>query len=267
MVTTHSTSGGLFVMSENLSGTVALVTGASSGIGRATAIALSNAGASVALVARRLDRLEQLRAEITDSGGDAAAFEADITSQDAANATVAAIVERFGRLDTVVNNAGVMLVGPFADAPDGEWDRMIDVNVRGVLYITRAALPHLVKAADEGPRRVADVVTISSTAGRVARPGTVVYNVTKFGVVAFSEALRQELQSKRVRVSVVEPGTVNTELASHTRDELRATIQAQADSIESLEPADIAGAVSYIVTQPRRVAVNEMLVRASAQTW
>ncbi len=254
-------------MPENLSGTVALVTGASSGIGHATAAALSAAGASVALVARRRDRLDALAAEITAAGGTAVAFDADVTSQDEANKTVDAVVERFGRLDTVVNNAGVMLVGPFADAPEGEWDRMIDVNVRGVLYITRAALPHLIKAAEDGPRRVADVVTISSTAGRVARPGTVVYNVTKFGVVAFSEALRQELQPKRVRVSVIEPGTVDTELASHTREELRTTIQAQADSIEALEPSDIADAVSYIVAAPRRVAVNEMLVRAAAQTW
>ncbi len=254
-------------MPENLSGTVALVTGASSGIGRATAIALSAAGASVALVARRRDRLDALAAEITGNGGQAAAFDADVSSQDAANQTIAAVVERFGRLDTVVNNAGVMLVGPFADAPDGEWDRMIDVNVRGVLYITRAALPHLIEAAEGGPREVADVVTISSTAGRVARPNTVVYNVTKFGVVAFSEALRQELQPKRVRVSVIEPGTVDTELASHTREELRGAIQAHAASIEALDPADIADAVAYIVTAPRRVAVNEMLIRAAAQSW
>jgi len=254
-------------MFENLNGTVALVTGASSGIGEATAKALADAGANVALVARRRDRLDQVGAEIMAKGGSAFAVDADITSQDAATRTVDAIIKHFGRLDTVVNNAGVMLIGPFADAPDGEWDRMIDVNVRGVLYITRAALPHLVKAAEDGPRQVADIVTISSTAGRVARAGTAVYNVTKFGVVAFTEALRQELQPKRVRVSVVEPGTVGTDLASHTREELRASVRAHASSIETLEPADIANAVSYIVTQPRRVAVNEMLVRAAAQTW
>jgi len=254
-------------MFEKLNGTVALITGASSGIGHATAIALAEAGASVALVARRRDRLDQLADEIEASGGNAAAFDADVTSQKSANDVVEAVAGHFGRLDTVVNNAGVMLVGPFADAPEGEWDRMIDVNVRGVLHITRAALPHLIKAAEDAPRQVADVVTISSTAGRVARAGTVVYNATKFGVVAFTEALRQELQPKRVRVSVVEPGTVRTELASHTREELREAVQAQTESIETLDPADIANAVTYIVTQPRRVAVNEMLVRAAAQTW
>ena len=254
-------------MFEKLNGTVALITGASSGIGRATAIALADAGASVALVARRRDRLDQLADEIKAGGGHAAAFDADVTSQNAANDVVETVAKHLGRLDTVVNNAGVMLVGPFADAPDGEWDRMIDVNLRGVLYITRAALPHLIEAAQDAPRQVADVVTISSTAGRVARAGTVVYNATKFGVVAFTEALRQELQPKRVRVSVVEPGTVRTELTSHTREDLREAIQAQTESIETLELADIADAVTYIVTQPRRVAVNEMLVRAAAQTW
>ncbi len=254
-------------MFEDLAGTVALVTGASSGIGRATALALASEGAEVALVARRRDRLDELAAEIAANGGTAFACEADVTSRAAAEHAVDAVIERFGRLDTVVNNAGVMLVGPFADAPDGEWDRMLDVNVRGVLYMTRAALPHLVKAAADDPRRVADVVTISSTAGRVARAGTAVYNVTKFGVVAFSEALRQELQAQRVRVSVVEPGTVDTELAGHTREELLAGVRAQVDAIEPLEPQDIANAVAYIVTQPRRVAVNEMLVRAAAQTW
>ena len=252
---------------ESLTGTVALITGASSGIGHATALALADAGASVALVARRRDRLDTLAAQIRANGGHAEAFDADVTDQEAANTAVEAIVTHFGRLDTVVNNAGVMLVGPFADAPAGEWDQMIDVNVRGVLHITRAALPHLVNAAEDSPRRVADIVTISSTAGRVARAGTVVYNVTKFGAVAFSEALRQELQPKRVRVAVVEPGTVRTELASHTRENLREAIQAQTESIEALDPADIANAVTYIITQPRRVAVNEILVRAAAQTW
>jgi NADP-dependent 3-hydroxy acid dehydrogenase YdfG len=254
-------------MFESLSGTVALVTGASSGIGRATAIALADAGAGVALVARRRGHLDELAADITSKGGHAAAFTADISDQSVANDTVEAVVRHFGRLDTVINNAGVMLVGPFADAPEGEWDRMIDVNVRGVLYVTRGALPYLITAAEDGPRRVADVVTISSTAGRVAGAGTVVYNVTKFGVVAFSEALRQEMQPKRVRVSVVEPGMVDTELASHTREGLRDKVQALVGSIETLDPADIAEAVRYIVTQPRRVAVNEMLVRAAAQTW
>ena len=254
-------------MPEKLTGTVALITGASSGIGRATALELASSEAAVALLARRRDRLDELAAGIASAGGTAHVFEADITDQSTASAAVEAVVTRFGRLDTVVNNAGVMLVGPAVDAPEGEWDRMIDVNLRGLLYITRAALPHLIAAAADSPRQIADIVNISSTAGRVARPGTAVYNLTKFGVNAFSEALRQELQPQHVRVSVVEPGTVNTELASHTRDGLRQAIERQAGAIEALEPSDIANAVSYIVTQPERVAVNEMLVRAAAQTW
>jgi NADP-dependent 3-hydroxy acid dehydrogenase YdfG len=161
----------------------------------------------------------------------------------------------------------VMLLGPALGAPIGEWERMVDVNVRGVLNVTHAALPHLVRAAEDSPRRVADLVTISSTAGRVARPGSGVYNLTKFGVTAFSEALRQELLAKRVRVSVVEPGTVDTELASHLREEIREAAQRQTESIQPLLPEDIADAVAWIVTRDRRVAVNEILVRASEQTW
>jgi NADP-dependent 3-hydroxy acid dehydrogenase YdfG len=176
-------------------------------------------------------------------------------------------VSAFGRLDTVVNNAGVMLVGPFADAPEGEWERMIDVNVLGLLYMAKAALPHLIQAAAGEPRRTADLVNISSSAGRVARPGTAVYNLTKFGVNGFSEALRQEMQPLRVRVSVIEPGNVDTELASHTRDELRAGVEAQVRSIEKLQPEDIADSVAYVVSSNRRVAVNEVFVRAAEQSW
>jgi NADP-dependent 3-hydroxy acid dehydrogenase YdfG len=144
---------------------------------------------------------------------------------------------------------------------------MIALNVQAQLYVVRAALPHLIEAAADGPRRVADVVTISSTAGRVARPGAGVYALTKFGVTAFSESLRQELISQRVRVSVVEPGTVGTELVTHNRDEVRAAAERQTAAIEALRPEDIADAVAYIVTRNRRVAVNELLVRAAEQTW
>ncbi|MCL1869381.1 MAG: SDR family NAD(P)-dependent oxidoreductase [Promicromonosporaceae bacterium] len=252
---------------NELEGTVALVTGASSGIGAATARRLAREGASVALVARRADRLAEVVASIEDEGGVARAVVADITTRAGADAAVAEVVEAFGRLDVLVNNAGAMLVGPFASAPEGEWERMVDVNVLGLLYMSQAALPHLVKAAEGGPRRTADLVNISSSAGRVARPGTAVYNLTKFGVNGFSEALRQELQPLRVRVSVVEPGNVDTELASHTREELRAGIEQQIDSIERLQPEDIADAIAYIVTSARRVAVNEVFVRAADQSW
>ena len=254
-------------MTARLTGTVALVTGASSGIGEATALAMAAEGAGVAVLARRRQRLDDLAGRITADGGSALVVEADITERDQAEAAVRRVVDELGRLDTVVNNAGLMLVGPVADAPEDEWDRMLAVNVQGLLYVTRAALPHLLRAAADAPRHVADLVNISSTAGRVARPGTAVYNLTKFGVNAFAEALRQEVMRSHLRVSVVEPGTVDTELGSHVRDGLREAIASQTDAIEKLRPEDIADAVSYIVTRDRRVAVNEILVRASEQTW
>ena len=254
-------------MTNRLENTVALVTGSSSGIGAATARRLAAEGAAVALVARRRDRLDGLAAGIRADGGTALVVQADVTSQREAAGAVETAVAELGRLDTVVNNAGIMLLGPALDAPIGEWDQMVALNVQGMLYITHAALPHLVRAAADSPRQVADLVTITSTAGRVARPGSAVYNLTKFGAAAFSEALRQELIGRRVRVSVIEPGTVDTELASHLRDHIREAARSQTASIEPLRPDDIADTVAYIVTRDRRVAVNEMLVRAAEQTW
>ena len=254
-------------MAGRLNGTVALVTGASNGIGAATARALAQQGAAVGVLARRRDRLTELAEQIRADGGTAAVIEADITDKAQATAAVEQVVRELGRLDIVVNNAGLMLTGPVLDAPDGEWERMVDINLNGVLHITRAALPHLIRAAADSVRGTADLVNISSTAGRVARPGTAVYNLTKFGVNAFSEALRQEVGPQRVRVGVVEPGTVDTELSSHLRDEVRQQIERQLGQVEMLRPADIADAVSFMVTRDRRVAVNEMLVRAAEQTW
>jgi NADP-dependent 3-hydroxy acid dehydrogenase YdfG len=254
-------------MGEVLAGTAALVTGASSGIGAATARRLAAEGAAVGLVARRLDRLTALAGEIKEGGGRTHVVQADVTDQQQAISAVEEVAEWLGRLDTVVNNAGIMLLGPALDAPIGDWDQMVALNIQGMLYITHAALPHLVRAAADSPRQVADLVTITSTAGRVARPGSAVYNLTKFGAAAFSEALRQELIGRRVRVSVIEPGTVDTELASHLREEIREAARSQTASIEPLRPEDIADTVAYIVTRDRRVAVNEMLVRAGEQTW
>ncbi|MEU7628416.1 SDR family NAD(P)-dependent oxidoreductase [Nocardia sp. NPDC049220] len=254
-------------MHAHLAGTVALITGAGTGIGAAISRALARDGAAVVLVGRRPAPLEDVAAQIRASGGTASVFTADISQRAQATRAVEHAISEFGRLDIVVNNAGAMLVGPVADAPEGEWERMIDVNVNGTLYITQTALPHLRKSTNTGPRQVSDIVTISSTAGRVARPGTAVYSLTKFGVNAFSEALRQELQPQRVRVGVIEPGNVDTELASHTRVELHEGVQAQINSIERLMPEDIADAVTYMVGRPRRVAVNEILVRAADQSW
>src|SRR5215469_577363 len=254
-------------MTKRLDGTVALVTGASSGIGAATARSLAAEGAAIALLARRRDRLEELADAIRADGRTALVVEADITSRQQAEDAVERVVSELGRLDTVVNNAGLMHIGPVADALAEDWDQMLGINVQGLLYVTRAALPHLLRAAEDSPRRVADLVHISSTAGRVARPGTAVYNLTKYGVNGFTEALRQEVMQKRVRVSVVEPGTVNTELSSHLRDGVRQAIETQTKDMEMLRPEDIADIVAYIVTRDRRVAVNEILIRASEQTW
>jgi len=245
-----------------LEGTVALVTGASSGIGEATALKLAELGASVALAARRRDRLEELAGKIGDR---ALVIEADVSSAKQARDAVQRTVSELGRLDTLVNNAGVMLLGPVEGAPLEEWDRMLAVNLAGLLYCAHAALPHLLKAAEDGPRQVADVVNISSVAGRVARVGSGVYNLTKHGVGAFSESLRQEVTERHVRVSLVEPGAVATELPDHNRPEIREQLAQRFGDIERLQAPDIAEAIAYIVTRPRHVAINELLIRPTEQ--
>jgi NADP-dependent 3-hydroxy acid dehydrogenase YdfG len=250
---------------SQLNGSVALVTGASSGIGEATALALAGLGATVALVARRKDRLEALAERVQEAGAKALVIEADITSRDQAEAAVEQTVSRFSRLDTVINNAGVMLLGPIEDAPLEEWEQMVHINVLGLLYCSHAALPHLLRAAEDSPRGVADIVNISSVAGRVARQGSGVYNLTKHGVGAFSESLRQEVTGRHVRVSLVEPGAVATELASHNRPEIQESIGQRFGKIERMEAQDIADAIAYIVTRPRRVAINEILIRPTEQ--
>ncbi len=254
-------------MSAPLDRTTALVTGASSGIGAATASALAARGAAVALLARRGDRLEELARHIEATGGRALAVSADVTDAAQVSAAIEHVVAELGRLDTVVNNAGLLTMGPAAEASLDDWDRLIRVNVQGVLYVTHAALPHLIAAAADSPRGVADVVTVSSTGGWVARPGTAVYSLTKFGVNAFSEGLRQELIGKRVRVGVVSPGTVDTEINSHLPQHFREAFDRQTAGIQKLRPEDVADAVTYMVTRDRRVAVNQILVRAAEQTW
>ncbi|AZP81106.1 SDR family NAD(P)-dependent oxidoreductase [Mycobacterium avium subsp. paratuberculosis] len=250
-----------------LAHTAALVTGASSGIGAATATALAAEGAAVALLARRADRLAELQAEIECAGGTALVVPADVTDAARVAAAVRRTVAEFGRLDILVNNAGLMQAGPATEASLRDWDRMVAVNVQGVLYATRAALPHLVDAAADSPRGVADLVTISSTAGWVARPNTAVYSLTKFGVNAFSEGIRQEVLGKRVRVGVVGPGTVDTEIFGHLSEPSREAFERQTAGMVMLRPQDIADAVLFMVTRDRRVAVNHMLVRAAEQTW
>jgi NADP-dependent 3-hydroxy acid dehydrogenase YdfG len=245
-------------MSDELRDTVALVTGASSGIGEATARALAQEGATVAVVARRKDRLDALAAQI---GG--LAIEADVTDREQAVAAVERTAQELGRLDVVINNAGVMLLGPIVDAPVEEWDRMVDLNLKGLLYVAHAALPHLQSAAEREPRRVADLVNVSSVAGRRVGAGGGIYQMTKHGVGVFSEALRQEVTSRYVRSSLVEPGATESELVTHVRKEVRDQLPTGVE--QKLEAEDIADAIVYIVTRPRHVAINEILVRPTEQ--
>ncbi|WP_433368214.1 SDR family NAD(P)-dependent oxidoreductase [Streptosporangium sp. CA-115845] len=254
-------------MADELKGAVALVTGASSGIGRATALRLAASGAAVALVARREDRLRDLCDEITGLGGGAVALPADLTDPARAAGAVEDAVAAYGRLDILVNNAGVMLLGPVADAPEGEWERMLDLNLRAVLATTRAALPHLLAAAESAPRRVADVVNVGSVAGQGAgaRAGNGVYALTKAGLAAFSESLRQELAGQRVRVALVEPGATVTELADHVRPEVLAERRKAMGDVVRLSADDVADAVGYLVTRSREVALNRIVIRPTAQ--
>jgi NADP-dependent 3-hydroxy acid dehydrogenase YdfG len=254
-------------VTEKLGGTVALVTGASSGIGEAAARQLAAQGASVALVARRKDRLESLAREITQAGGRALVIGADISRQDEAIAAVEKTVSEFGRLDTLVNNAGVMLLGNIQNADTDEWERMIDINLKGLLYCSHAALPFLLNAAEESPRRVADVINISSVAGRRARAGAGVYNASKFAVVAFTESLRQEVTGRHVRISVVEPGVVATELTNHMNPENREQMMKPFAGITPLKSEDIADVIVFIVTRPWRSAINEVLIRPTEQAF
>jgi len=248
-----------------LDGTVALVTGASSGIGHATARALAGEGAAVALVARRVERLDELAAEIDKAGGRAVVVAADVTEDAQARDAVARTVDVLGRLDTLVNNAGVMLLGPIVGADLDEWERMVRINLLGLLYCTHAAVPHLLDAAATGPREVADVVNVSSVAGRVARISNGAYSATKHAVGAFSESMRQELASRHVRISLVEPGATATELGSHNRPEILEQMAKRFAGIERLQAEDIAGTVGFIVTRPRHMAINEVLVRPTEQ--
>jgi clavulanate-9-aldehyde reducatase len=246
-------------MSINLSGQVVAVTGASSGIGEATALACARAGAAVALGARRADRIEALAARIEQEGGRALAIRCDVGEEDQAREFIARSAAELGRLDVLVNNAGVMLLGPIADAPTEEWRRMIDVNVFGVLYCTHAALP-IMRSQHSG-----HIVNVSSVAGRFARAGSGVYNLTKFGVGAFSESLRQEVVPLGVRVTVVEPGAVATELPDHNRPEIREMITGVLADVTPLDAEDIANGILYAIGSPPNVAVNEILIRPSGQ--
>ena len=241
-------------------GTVALVTGASSGIGEATAVALAEAGASVAIGARRTDRLDALAARVRDDGATVLQVELDVTDEQACADVVRRTREELGGLDILVNNAGVMLLGTIVGADPEDWRRMLHTNVLGVMYMTHAAIEGMVEQGS------GDVVNISSVAGRVARMGAGVYNASKWAVNAFSESLRQEVTARGVRISLVEPGAVATELTDHiTQPAAKAASKQMAANMTPLQAEDIARAICYVVTQPPHVAINEVLVRPTDQ--
>ncbi|MCX4975032.1 SDR family NAD(P)-dependent oxidoreductase [Streptomyces sp. NBC_00620] len=244
----------------DLKGTVTVVTGASSGIGAAVARVLAARGSAVALVARREDRLAALAAELTAAGGRALSVPADVTDAEQARAAVECAVEAWGRLDILVNNAGVPQRGPLMDSSPAEFERVVGVNLLGSLYCAHAALPHLVHAAAGEPRRVADLVNVSSVAGRVVHKTTGVYNASKYGLNAYTEALRQEVAGRRVRVSVLEPSAVETELFP---PRIRQEFAGRTGAYERLSVMDVADAVEYVVTRPAHAAVSELLIRPS----
>ena len=246
-------------MASALDGKVAIITGASSGIGEATALALAGAGAKVAVVARRAERLDVLAAKIAGHGGAALKLPADVANPADLDGIVKATIAEWGRLDILVNNAGVMLLAPVADASAEEWRQMIEINLVALMNLSKLALPHLKASAGH-------IVNISSVAGRIANPMASAYAATKFGVVAFSESLRREVYSDRVRVTVVEPGLVNTELGDemqHTK--ARTDLAHRRKTMEGMHAEDIADVILFAVSRPQRVSINEILIRPSDQ--
>ncbi len=244
-----------------LHGKVAIVTGASSGIGEATAKALARDGASVVLAARRGDRLESLQRAINGAGGNALAVVTDVSDWAGVEAMVRATTEAYGRIDILVNNAGVMLLSPVAARKVEEWDRMVETNVKGVLYCIAATLPTMLQQGD------GHIVNIGSVAGRRPFPTGTIYSATKFAVRAISAGLRNELSPREhIRVTDIEPGVVDTELADHITDpDTRAGFERRWEDKSKLQPEDIARAIVYVVTQPEHVNVNEFLVRPTEQ--
>jgi len=248
-------------MNRDLSGRVAAITGASSGIGEATAVALAAAGMKVALGARRTDRIEALAERINADGGTAVAIACDVADEASATAFVTGAHDELGGLDTLVNNAGVMLLGPVQGADIAEWRQMIEVNCLGLLYCTHAAIG-LMQAGGGG-----HIVNVSSTAGRQASLGSAVYNLTKWGVTGFSEGLRQEVLHSNIRVTIIEPGFVDTELAGHNTNPMvvGAVAKMREEIGDLLQPEDIAAAIVHAVAAPAHVSINEVLIRPTRQ--
>jgi NADP-dependent 3-hydroxy acid dehydrogenase YdfG len=243
-----------------LIGKVAIVTGASSGIGEATAIALAKEGAKVAIAARRTDRLEALAQKITTMDGEVLTVTMDATDEAQIHQLIDKTQTTWGRIDILINNAGLMLLGNINGANTEDWRRMFDLNVLGLMYGTHAVLP-VMKSQNGG-----QIVNVSSVAGRVARAGLGVYSATKFAVNAFSEALRQEVYKDNIRVTLLEPGLVATELPNHITDpDAKVWAQEVYDSVRRLDSEDVAAAILYAVSQPTHVNVNEILIRPTEQ--
>lgn len=249
-------------MSDSLNGRVVAITGASSGIGEATAELVAERGGAVALGARRKDRIDALAERISSAGGTAVAIETDVTDEASANAFVRGAAEQLGGLDALVNNAGLMLLGKIEGANTEDWRRMVEVNCLGLLYCTQEAIPLLRE------RGGGHIVNVSSVAGRQARVGVGAYNLTKFGVTGFTEALRQEGVASNIRVSSVEPGFVDTELEMHNTSEIREVLRKRYENTgKILESQDIANAIVYVIEQPEHVNVNQVLVRPTGQEF
>lgn len=243
-----------------LDGKVVVITGASSGIGEATAEALAEEGATVVVAARREERLSDLVEKLNGDGGKALAVECDVTDEEQAHALIQRAKDEFGQVNILVNNAGVMQLSKIEKGLSDEWRTMFDVNVMGLLYTTDAAV-QVMKEQGSG-----HLVNVSSVAGRKSGPLRGAYSGTKFAVNAISEALRQELIEDNIRVTVVEPGAVETELPDHiTDEEAREGIQSVYGLDDILQAEDIANAIAYCVSQPERVSVNEILIRPTQQ--
>ena len=239
---------------------VAIVTGASSGIGYATALALSRAGAKVAAGARRMDRLESLQSEITENQREIFIQKLDVTIKSECDAFADAVIRKWGAIDILVNNAGLQPLSFFKNLKVEEWDKMIDVNIRGVLYCTAAVISHMMN------KKSGHIVNISSVAGRIVYPAGSVYCATKHAVTAFSEGLRQEFsQRSNIRVTCIEPGVVATELTNTITDEALEKYVERTKQMEALQAEDIADAIIFAVQSPSHVNVNEILIRPTTQ--
>jgi len=239
---------------------VAIVTGASSGIGYSTSLALSKAGLRVAVGARRIDKLKELEKQIIKNNKEIFIQKLDVTRKSDCNSFVDAVVKRWGRVDVLINNAGLMPLSYFQNGKVEEWEQMIDVNIKGVLYCTSAVIPFMLK------EKSGHIVNMSSVAGRIVFAGGTVYCATKHAITAFSEGLRMELSPKfNIRVTCIEPGAVSTELLKTITDESMIGFIQATKNMETLESEDIANAVLYAIEAPNHVNVNEILIRPTAQ--